>query len=413
MKKSGMIQAALRSIDEVGNPTILATFTVIAAVLPMVFVTGMMGPYMSPMPIGAAIAMIFSLLIALTITPYLAYRLLRFEENESTRKKKFKMEDTPIYKIYAAIIRPMLESKMKRWSFIIGVVILLLASTALLKYKLVAVKMLPFDNKNEFQVVIDMPEGTTLERTALVAKELATYISKQDFVVNYQTYVGTAAPMNFNGLVRHYDLRRESNMGDIQVNLTHKHDRSVQSHDIAKRMRPALQKIGARYNANVKVVEVPPGPPVMSTLVAEIYGPDAEEQLKVASQIKLLFHETTDVVDIDWFTEDDQVEYKFNVDKERASLSGVSTAQVAQTMHLALSGYEVTQLYQEKEHDQIGISLQLAEKESSHLNDLKKINILSQHAEMIPLGDIVKIEETIKEKKYLSQKSKKSHLCDC
>ncbi len=407
MKKSGMIQAALRSIDEVGNPTILATFTVIAAVLPMVFVSGMMGPYMSPMPIGAAIAMIFSLLVALTITPYLAYRLLRFEEKDSTRKKEFKIEDTPIYKIYGAIIRPMLESKMKRWGFIMSVVILLIASTFLVKFKLVAVKMLPFDNKNEFQVVIDMPEGTSLERTAVVAKELATYISTQDFVMNYQTYVGTAAPMNFNGLVRHYDLRHESNVGDIQVNLTHKHDRSIQSHDIAKMMRPALQKIGAKFNANVKVVEVPPGPPVLSTLVAEIYGPNAEDQQKVASQIKTLFHETKDVVDIDWFVEDDQVEYKFIVDKEKAALSGVSTTQVAQTMRLALSGSEVTQLYQEKEHEQIGISLQLAEMERSNLNDLKKVNILSHNGQMISLGDIVDIDQKIKEKSIYRKNQKR------
>lgn len=407
MKKSGMIQAALRSIDEVGNPTILATFTVIAAVLPMVFVSGMMGPYMSPMPIGAAIAMIFSLLVALTITPYLAYRLLKFEEKDNSRKKEFRIEDTPIYKIYAAIILPLLESKKKRWSFIIGVVILLLASTALVKYELVAVKMLPFDNKNEFQVMIDMPEGTTLERTAVVAKELATYISTQDFVMNYQTYVGTAAPMNFNGLVRHYDLRRASNMGDIQVNLTHKNDRSEQSHDIVKSMRADLQRIGAKFNANVKVVEVPPGPPVMSTLVAEIYGPNAEEQQKIAFQIKTLFHETKDVVDIDWLIEDDQVEYKFNVNKEKATLSGVSTAQVSQTMRLALSGSEITQLYQEKEQDQIGISLQLAEKERSNLNDLKKINILSQNGQMIPLGDIVDIEKKIKEKSIYRKNQKR------
>jgi multidrug efflux pump subunit AcrB len=407
MRKSGMIQATLRSIDEVGNPTILATFTVIAAVLPMVFVTGMMGPYMSPMPIGASIAMIFSLLIALTITPYLAYRLLKFNEKDSTRKKEFRIEETPIYKIYSAIITPMLESKTKRWSFIIGVVVLLLASTALVKYKLVAVKMLPFDNKNEFQVVIDMPEGTTLERTALVAKELAAYISTQENVLNYQTYVGTAAPMNFNGLVRHYDLRRESNMGDIQVNLTHKHDRNIQSHDIAKMMRPELQKIGKKFNANIKVVEVPPGPPVMSTLVAEVYGPNAKELQNIAHQVKTLFHKTNDVVDIDWLVEDDQFEYKFNVDKEKAALLGVSTAKVVQTIHLALSGSEVSQFYQEKEQDQIGISLQLAEKERSNLNDLKKINVLSQNGQMIPIGDIINIDKRIKDKSIYRKNQKR------
>ncbi len=407
MKKSGMIQAALRSIDEVGNPTILATFTVIAAVLPMVFVSGMMGPYMSPMPIGASIAMIFSLLIALTITPYLAYRLLKFDKKEITRKKAFKMEDTPIYKIYAKIMRPMLESRFKRWGFIIGVTVLLMASMTLLYFKLVAVKMLPFDNKNEFQVIIDMPEGTTLERTALVAKELAAYISKQDHVVNYQTYVGTAAPMNFNGLVRHYDLRSESNMGDIQVNLTHKHDRNLQSHDIAKAIRPALQEIGKKYNANVKVVEVPPGPPVMSTLVAEIYGPDREEQAQIAKQVMDLFYATDDVVDIDWLMEDDQTEYKFDVDKEKAALNGIATSQVVQTMNFALSGMEVSQLYQEKEQDQIDISLQLPENERSSLDDLKKINILSQNGQMIPIGDIINIRKSLKDKSIYRKNQKR------
>jgi len=244
MKKKSFMEAALISIDEVGNPTILATFTVIAAVLPMVFVSGLMGPYMSPMPIGASIAMIFSLLVALTITPYLAYRLLKGgEDDEEEIESKFKLEDGFIYKIYNKTMRPMLESPKLRWSFIISVMVLLLASTTLVYFKMVAVKMLPFDNKNEFQVIIDMPEGTTLERTAMVTKELAAYVAEQNHEMDYQCYVGTAAPMNFNGLVRHYDLRRGANMADIQVNLTHKHDRDEQSHDIAKAMRPGYKPL--------------------------------------------------------------------------------------------------------------------------------------------------------------------------
>lgn len=406
MKKMSFMKAALHSIDEVGNPTILATFTVIAAVLPMVFVSGLMGPYMSPMPIGASIAMIFSLLIALTVTPYLAYRLLRNEEGK-VEKKEFKLEESPVYKIYAAIIRPMLESRVKRWSFIGGVSVLLLASMTLIYFKLVAVKMLPFDNKNEFQVVIDMPEGTTLERTAVVAKELGTYIAQQNHVVDYQTYVGTSAPINFNGLVRHYDLRRGSHVADIQVNLTHKHERDVQSHDIAKAMRPALQKIGEKFNANVKVVEVPPGPPVMSTLVAEVYGPDTEGQVEVAQQIKTLFASTNDVVDVDWLVEDDQAEYQFNVDKEKAMLAGVSTQQVVHTLHMALQGNEVTQLYQPQEHEQVGIDLRLQEQDRSSLNDLKKINILTQKGQLVALGDLVDIQQKTKEKSIYRKNQKR------
>jgi len=407
MKQLPFMQAALRSIDEVGNPTILATFTVIAAVLPMVFVSGLMGPYMSPMPIGASIAMIFSLLVALTITPYLAYRLLRFNVKEDENEKAFKLEDSVIYKMYGATIRPMLESRLKRWGFISFVSVLLLASMTLIYFKSVAVKMLPFDNKNEFQVVIDMPEGTTLERTAVVAKELAAYIAQQENVIDYQTYVGTAAPMNFNGLVRHYDLRRGSNVADIQVNLTHKKDRDLQSHDIAKMIRPGLQEIGKKFNANVKVVEVPPGPPVMSTLVAEIYGPDTEGQIQVAKQVKSIFGQTDDVVDIDWLVEDDQTEFQFNVDKEKAMLAGVSTQQVVHTLNMALRGHEVSQLYQEHEHEQVGIDLRLQEKDRSSLSDLKKINILTQSGQLIPLGDIVEIKEKIKEKSIYRKNQKR------
>ncbi|WP_421919471.1 efflux RND transporter permease subunit [Marinifilum sp.] len=407
MKKISFMKAALHSIDEVGNPTILATFTVIAAVLPMVFVSGLMGPYMSPMPIGASLAMIFSLLVALTITPYLAFRLLNHNEKKIKKEKVFKLEDSVIYKMYAATIRPMLESKVKRWGFIGTVSVLLLASTTLIYFKLVAVKMLPFDNKNEFQVIIDMPEGTTLERTAVVAKELAAYIAQQENVVDYQTYVGTSAPINFNGLVRHYDLRRGSNVADIQVNLTQKHDRDLQSHDIAKAMRPGLQQIGERFNANVKVVEVPPGPPVMSTLVAEIYGPNTEGQIDVARQVKSIFNNTNDVVDVDWLVEDDQTEYQFNVNKEKAMLAGVSTKQLVHTLSMVLKGKEVSQLYQEHEHEQIGINLRLHEKDRSSVTDLKKVNLLTQSGQMISIGDIVDIHKRIKEKSIYRKNQKR------
>lgn len=407
MKKKSFMEAALLSIDEVGNPTILATFTVIAAVLPMVFVSGLMGPYMSPMPIGASIAMIFSLLVALTITPYLAYRLLKTDEDDEEIESKFKLEDGFIYKIYNKTMRPMLESPKLRWSFIISVTVLLLASTTLVYFKMVAVKMLPFDNKNEFQVIIDMPEGTTLERTAAVTKELAAYVAQQNHVMDYQCYVGTAAPMNFNGLVRHYDLRRGSNMADIQVNLTHKHDRDEQSHDIAKAMRPGLQKIGKKFNANVKVVEVPPGPPVMSTLVAEVYGPNDQERISIASQLKGIFSKTPDVVDVDWLIEDDQKEFQFDVDKEKAMLAGVTTQQVVQSIAMTLNGQDVSQFYQEKEHEQIGINLRLKEEERSSLNDLKKVNILTQTGEMIAIGDIVEVNEITKEKSIYRKNQKR------
>lgn len=406
MKKLPFIQAAIRSIDEVGNPTILATFTVIAAVLPMVFVSGLMGPYMSPMPIGASIAMIFSLLVALTITPFLAYRFLRFKEKPDKEEKVFHLQESTIYKLYSRTLLPMLNSKWKSWGFIGGVTFLLVGSMMLLYFKLVAVKMLPFDNKNEFQVIIDMPEGTTLERTAAVAKELAVYISKQEHVVNYQTYVGTASPMNFNGLVRHYDLRQGSNVADIQVNLTEKGERNSQSHAIAKAIRPGLQELGKKFHANVKVVEVPPGPPVMSTLVAEIYGPDRDIQTDIAKQVKDLFLQTTDVVDVDWGVEDDQVEYQFNVLKEKAALMGLSTQQVLQALQTALDGFEAGKLYQPLEQEQVSILLRLSENQRSGINDLKKISVMSSSGKTVALGDVVEIKKDIREKS-INRKNKK------
>ncbi len=405
MRQLPFFQAALRSIDEVGNPTILATFTVIAAVLPMVFVSGMMGPYMSPMPIGASIAMIFSLFVALMITPWLAYRLLRHDDKEEDTKD-YSLEKTLIYKIYDKTMRPMIDNKTKRWTFIIGVTILLFASASLFLLKVVTVKILPFDNKNEFQVIIDMPEGTTLEQTANVTKELAAYLRTNDMVTDYQTYVGTSAPINFNGLVRHYDMRRGSNMADIQVNLVSKKERDIQSHDIAKELRPELQKIGAKFNANVKVVEVPPGPPVMSTLVAEVYGPDYETQKKIAEQVMELFKNTESVVDVDWMMEGDQEEYKFDVDKEKAMLAGVSTQQIVHALNMNLRGAKVSNLYAEKEQKQVGITLRMLEEDRTSIEDLKKINLMSSHGNMVAIGDLVHISKTIKPKSIYRKNQK-------
>ncbi|MBS2212084.1 efflux RND transporter permease subunit [Carboxylicivirga mesophila] len=405
MKQLPFWQAALRSIDEVGNPTILATFTVIAAVIPMVFVSGMMGPYMSPMPIGASIAMIFSLFVALMITPWLAYRLLKHDDGDD-KEKDYSLEKTLIYRLYNKTMRPMIESPMKRWVFIIGVTVLLIGSASLFLFKVVTVKILPFDNKNEFQVVVDMPEGSTLEETANVIKELAAYLRNHELVTNYQTYVGTSAPINFNGLVRHYDLRRGSNVADIQVNLVSKKERDLQSHDIAKELRPGLQKIGARFNANVKVVEVPPGPPVMSTLVAEIYGPDYESQKEVAQQVKELFATTESVVDIDWMMEDEQTEYTFDVDKEKAMLAGIAPQQIIQAMNMALRGANVSYLYAENDHRQVGIKLRLDESNRTGIEDLKKITLKSQLGDMVAIGDLVNINEQQKEKSIYRKNQK-------
>ncbi|WP_421810587.1 efflux RND transporter permease subunit [Flagellimonas sp.] len=409
MKRLPFKDAALYAINEVGNPTILATFTVIASVLPMAFVSGLMGPYMSPMPIGASIAMLLSLFVALTITPYLGFIFLREKDKKKNKKEKeaVEIQDTFIYKAYERFEKPLIESRKKRWIFIGITVVLLFASVGMFFTKSVAVKMLPFDNKNEFQVVIDLPEGSTLERTSAVAKEVGAYLSTRPEVVNYQTYVGTSAPITFNGLVRHYDLRGGNNMADIQVNLTDKHDRSEQSHDIAKLLRPKIQELGEKYNANIKIVEVPPGPPVLSTIVAEVYGPDYDKQIALADDVKGILNNTTDVVDVDWMVEDDQVEYDFVVDKEKAMLYGVTPQQIVQVMAMAFREQPVSHIYREDAFDQIGIVLSVSEKDKSSLDQIKQLKITSQQGNMVSVGDLVGIKEGTKAKSIYRKNQKR------
>ncbi|GLU42978.1 efflux RND transporter permease subunit [Allomuricauda sp. NBRC 101325] len=409
MKRLPFKDAALYAINEVGNPTILATFTVIASVLPMAFVSGLMGPYMSPMPIGASIAMLLSLFVALTITPYLGFIFLREKDKKKNKKEKeaVEIQDTFIYKAYERFEKPLIESRKKRWVFIGITVVLLFASVGMFFTKSVAVKMLPFDNKNEFQVVIDLPEGSTLERTSAVAKEIGAYLSTRPEVVNYQIYVGTSAPITFNGLVRHYDLRGGSNMADIQVNLTDKHDRSEQSHDIAKVLRPKIQELGKKYNANIKIVEVPPGPPVLSTIVAEVYGPDYDKQIALAEDVKGILNNTTDVVDVDWMVEDDQVEYDFVVDKEKAMLYGVTPQQIVQVMAMAFREQPVSHIYREEAIDQIGIVLSISEKDKSSLDQIQQLKITSQQGNMVSVGDLVSIKEGTKAKSIYRKNQKR------
>ena len=391
MKRLPFKQAAIYAINEVGNPTILATFTVIAAILPMAFVSGMMGPYMSPMPIGASIAMMLSLFVALTVTPYLGYHLLQ-EKEDQAHKEEEGLETSMIYKIYKKIEQPLLDDSRKRWTMLGVTVALLLGSVLMFFTKSVAVKMLPFDNKNEFQVVVDMPEGTTLERTAAVTKEVAQYLSTIEEVVDYQNYIGTSAPITFNGLVRHYDLRGGSNMADIQVNLLHKEDRDVQSHDIARRVREEVQRIGAKYGANIKIVEVPPGPPVLSTLVAEIYGPDYIEQIKVAEQVKTILEQTEDVVDTDWMVEAEQTDYRLEVDAEKAMAYGIAPAQVVGNLTYVLREMPVSQYYDPTSVHPVGIVLKLKDQDKSSLEDLKNLKIQGNQGP-VAMGDLVSITE--------------------
>ncbi|NTU52162.1 MAG: efflux RND transporter permease subunit [Chlorobiaceae bacterium] len=405
MKRQPRLLAAISAISEVGNPTILATFTVIAAVLPMVFVSGLMGPYMSPMPIGASLAMIFSLLVALIVTPWLSYRLLKSEEGHH---EEYDIRKTGYYRLFDKMLTPFIESTFKTWLAFGLVALMLFGAIAMVPLKMVQMKMLPFDNKNEFQVIIDMPEGTSLERTALVTREISNYLKTVPEVASSQYYVGINAPINFNGLVRHYYLRRADNMADIQVNLIHKGERKAQSHDIAERVRPSLQKIAVQYGANAKIVEIPPGPPVLSTIVAEIYGPDEASRVALAKEVKKVFASTPGVVDVDWMVEDDQKVYDLIVDKEKAAFRGVTPEQIAQTLRIALSGVDVGIVHMPEEREPVTIQLRLPKADRSSLQDLSHVFVQSQGmgtlttrlraGQRIPLTDLVTVKEKVQDK---------------
>ena len=387
-----LMDVAVEAVDEVGNPTILATFAVIAAILPMAFVSGLMGPYMRPIPVGASAAMVFSLLVAFLVTPWASLRLLKREGG------RHDAEEGRLTKLYRILMGHLIRDRRWRYVFLSGVVFLLLFAVALFPLKLVKVKMLPFDNKSEFQIIVDMPEGSTLEHTAAVSREIGEYVSTIPEVTDYQMYVGTASPYNFNGLVRHYFLRRGPNVADLQVNLVGKGERSAQSHDIAKRVRPKIDEIAARSGARVKVAEVPPGPPVLQTLVAEIYGPDYRRQIEVARQIRDIFDKTEGVVDVDSYVEDDQPKYRFEVDKEKAALNGVSSEQVAATLRIAVEGMNVGLLHQAGEKEDLPITLRLGRSSRSSVDDLKQIKVMGRQGNLVPLGELVRVEEQIADK---------------
>ena len=333
--------AAVEAVDEVGNPTILATFTVIAAILPMAFVSGMMGPYMRPIPIGASVAMLASLAVAFIVTPYLAYRLLKGHVHALAKVHDAAPgEEKPsrFGRLYSRVMTPLMDKRGLRLGFYAGVAGLLLVSAGLVFVQAVKVKMLPFDNKSEFQVVLDLPEGTTLETSNALGREIAGYLRRVPEVRSTEVYAGTAAPFNFNGLVRHYFMRSGPNVADVQVNLVEKGDRSRQSHAIAVAVRPAIDSIARAYGASAKVAEIPPGPPVLSTLVAEVYAADDSARLAAAREVKRVFETTPGVVDVDWTVESLQEKRIFRVDRVRAAEAGASVEQITQALYLGLSG---------------------------------------------------------------------------
>ncbi|MCO5295222.1 MAG: efflux RND transporter permease subunit [Fimbriimonadaceae bacterium] len=391
-KEQGVVKTAILAVDEVGNPTILATFAVIAAILPMAFVGGLMGPYMRPIPVGASAAMIFSLLIAFIVTPWAAVRILKNGGKGKHGHDEEGPEDV-LTRMYRRIMTPLLRSWKVRTLFFSIIALLLVGAMSLVAIKAVTVKMLPFDNKNEFQVIVDMPTGTTLEQTAAVARTLADYGAKVPEVTDYQIYIGAASPYNFNGLVRHYFMRSASYQADIQVNLTNKGERKAQSHDIVKRIRADLTRIASRYGARIKVAEVPPGPPVLETLVAEVYGPNEETRRDVASKVKQIFSTTDGVSDVDWYMDDDQTTFRFEVDKEKAALAGVSVQAINDNLAAALSGQAVGLFHDEGSREDVPIMARLPRSQRSGLDQLEQLQVRSSSGAMIPLSDLTTIRE--------------------
>ena len=384
---------AIEAIDEVGNPTILATLTVVAAILPMAFVGGLMGPYMRPIPIGASAAMVFSLLVAFIVTPWAAVRILKPGATHEAGER----EDA-LTRLYRGVMGTLLHVPVLRWGFLGMVLFLLLGSMSLVYFTFVKVKMLPFDNKSEFQVIVDMPNGTTLEQTARVTQALAVETQRQPEVVNVQTYVGTASPYNFNGLVRHYYLRRGSNVADIQVNLLHKSERHLQSHEIAKQVRQRLIPIAERFGARIKVAEVPPGPPVLQTLVAEVYGPDPDGRIRIARQIRDLFRRTNGIVDVDWYVEDDQPKYRLVVDNEKAALNGISEDDVARAVAIASAGYQAGLLHVDSAKEDVPLTLRLDRGNRSDIDRLGNLKLMARNGETVALSELVRPEKVVAEK---------------
>ncbi len=385
-------EVAIEAVAEVGNPTILATFAVIAAILPMASVSGLMGPYMRPIPVGASSAMLISLLVAFIVSPWASLRLLRrVRQEEGVIHDKAEDWNT---RLYRRIMHPLIRSRSVQLLFLLGVVLVLLASMALVPLKLVKVKMLPFDNKSEFQVVVNMPDGTTLEQTARVTQDLGKYLGQQPEVLNYQTYSGTSGPYNFNGLLRHSFLRSQPNQADIQVNLLPLNERSVQSHEIAKRLRPELDKIAEPYGARIQVSEVPPGPPVLQTLVAEIYGPNLAGQIDLAREVKHIFQTTPNVVDVDWMVEDPQTVDNITVDEVKAAQHGISTAVAAQTLAVALHGGEAGLLHSDVSREPIPVSVQMDRADRSSINALENIKLPTSDGGMVSLREITRVVPT-------------------
>ncbi len=389
-----------RAVDEVGGPTILATLTVIAALLPMAFVSGLMGPYMSPIPINSSLGMAISLAIAFTVTPWLALKLMKPHAagHAATTGAHAAPTAGKVQRLFNTILSPLLDSARKRWLLLAGILVALLLSVGLALVQWVVLKMLPFDNKSEFQVVVEMPAGTPLEDTAATLQELGAFLAQQPEVTNLQAYAGTASPITFNGLVRQYYLRADAEQGDLQVNLVDKHHRSEKSHVIAQRLRPALEEIGKKHQARVKVVEVPPGPPVMSPLVAEVYGPDEAGRQKLAAHIAASFAATTDIVGVDSSLREDTPRAFLRVRRQRAESLGIPVAAIAQTVSSALSGADAAYLHDGFSKYPVPVRIQMPLQSQVGLDAILALPLRAANGQLVPLSELVQVEHGIIDK---------------
>jgi len=399
-RSRALVTVAVEAVIEVGNPTILATWAVIAAILPMAFVGGLMGPYMRPIPIGSSAAMLFSLIIAFTVTPWAAVRLLKKHGmrpgNAASEEELEQMPNDLFTRLYHRVMDPLLAHGAMRVLFFVLIIALLLGTCSMVYFGLVKVKMLPFDNKSEFQIILDMPEGSTLEHTTRVAREMAAVVAFEPEVVNYQVYAGIASPFNFNGLVRHYFLRSGPTVADIQVNLLPKHERKGQSHDVAKKIRPAVAEIARRHGAAVAVAEVPPGPPVLQTLVAEIYAPTEQERFALATEVRKIFESTAGVVDIDWYREADRTKTVITVDKEKAALNHISEGEVTRAIQMAVQGMSIDLFHQPRDKEEINIILKLPRALRARVEGVLNIHLrptTDPEAPMVPLRELVRLQE--------------------
>ncbi|MBN2885876.1 MAG: efflux RND transporter permease subunit [Chromatiaceae bacterium] len=395
MRARALLDLIPVAVDEVGGPTILATFTVIAALLPMAFVSGLMGPYMSPIPINASLGMLISLVVAFVFTPWMSRALLARAHSGGHGEEEH--GGGRLAALFTAVIRPFLAGRrglINRWLLLAGVLLLIAASVLLVVNRAVILKMLPFDNKSEFQVVLDMPEGASLEQTARVLDEMGAYLAGVDEVSNYQRYAGTAAPINFNGLVRQYYLREGAHLGDLQVNLVDSHHRDRKSHAIALELREPLQAIAERHGGIAKIVEIPPGPPVLSPLVAEIYGIDYGGQIEVARQVREVLAATPDIVDID-----DSVEYPapklvLEVDRSKAARLGVSQASIASALGTVIEGEDMSYLHGASVKYAVPIRVEYSEADKADLEQVLALRVRAATGALVPLSEVVRVVES-------------------